>query len=691
MQSNHLACLASDDNGLTWYDYAVSKAPYGSTTWPPYAVGGARELTADGCIVGSFTASVVDPATDNKVYFFKIQAGLSKAEVVSFSYAAGNATLCLTNARGQPAEVRLGSADGSFTAWAPFAESNTLAMALPPNQFQLKSRLGVESEIFPLGAYNTTPTGGTGPGGIGTTDGASSLELWLDAGALSQAEGSGVSSWPDRSGIFRTQVQATPANQPQYRANVINGRPVVRSPDDGTDRYFSGGFATLDSADGGFTAFAVVQATNKPGRYQGILCTTADYTFDLYVAADWTPVRYRFYPSGINYESVGDWDILSFYTRTNGTPRQAFYEDGTLCVTGTTVSAMAASSSFNVFRVNTTTSVLIGDAAELIAHGRALNAAERTIIENYLSAKYALTQNTGGGALDVYAGDNPAKGDYDTDVFGIGNLGGEKVTSSGAAGFGLSATNGTLDTGEWVMAGHNGAPATNVQDTTGFHWGQDWYVDVTGSVDVNMTFDISDAGASALPYTFYKLRYRATFADSWTSLALTATVMGDRISFSVPAAQLADGYYTLGADEPETPGPATITADPQSRTNNPGTSASFTVSASGTMPLYYQWQSNSVNIALATNATYTIVSVTAGDAGNYRCIVSNVLNAATSAVAVLTVTAPATVITGGTGPGGIGTTDGASSLELWMDAGVLSQADGSAVSSWPDRSGNGRT
>jgi M6 family metalloprotease-like protein len=81
----------------------------------------------------------------------------------------------------------------------------------------------------------------------------------------------------------------------------------------------------------------------------------------------------------------------------------------------------------------------------------------------------------------------------------------------------------------------------------------------------------------------------------------------------------------------------TITGNPQSRTNNPGTAASFTVTASGAAPLFYQWQKNATNISLATNATYTMASVTGNDAGSYRCRVSNSVSVATSAVATLTV------------------------------------------------------
>jgi hypothetical protein len=66
-----LACLASDDNGQTWRDHAVS-APVSN----PYAIGGCREVTRDGFVIGSFTDQipVTNTNTRPKVYFFKIEA-----------------------------------------------------------------------------------------------------------------------------------------------------------------------------------------------------------------------------------------------------------------------------------------------------------------------------------------------------------------------------------------------------------------------------------------------------------------------------------------------------------------------------------------------------------------------------------------------------------------------------------------
>jgi glucose/arabinose dehydrogenase len=81
-----------------------------------------------------------------------------------------------------------------------------------------------------------------------------------------------------------------------------------------------------------------------------------------------------------------------------------------------------------------------------------------------------------------------------------------------------------------------------------------------------------------------------------------------------------------------------ITTQPQSISVAEGSPASFTVTASGSQPLSYQWRKNTINISGATSSTYTIPSVTTSDAGNYSVIVNNSAGSATSNDAVLTVT-----------------------------------------------------
>jgi glucose/arabinose dehydrogenase len=96
---------------------------------------------------------------------------------------------------------------------------------------------------------------------------------------------------------------------------------------------------------------------------------------------------------------------------------------------------------------------------------------------------------------------------------------------------------------------------------------------------------------------------------------------------------------------PEAP---SITTPPQDQTTAIGQPATFSVVASGSMPLTYQWQRNGSDIAGATGSTYTLSSATAADNGSqFRCVVSNAVGSVTSSAAVLTVTgnaAPTPVI-----------------------------------------------
>jgi hypothetical protein len=74
-----LTCLVSDDNGRNWRVYA--RGPKEVKFGAPYAIGGFREVTTDGYIIGTFTD--IRPPVEAKsqkpiLYFFKIKTGLSK-------------------------------------------------------------------------------------------------------------------------------------------------------------------------------------------------------------------------------------------------------------------------------------------------------------------------------------------------------------------------------------------------------------------------------------------------------------------------------------------------------------------------------------------------------------------------------------------------------------------------------------
>src|SRR2546421_2558268 len=64
------------------------------------------------------------------------------------------------------------------------------------------------------------------------------------------------------------------------------------------------------------------------------------------------------------------------------------------------------------------------------------------------------------------------------------------------------------------------------------------------------------------------------------------------------------------------PVPPAITTQPASETVSTGQTATFTVAATGTAPLSYQWQKNGTAIGGATAARYTTAATTAADNGD---------------------------------------------------------------------------
>jgi len=71
-----------------------------------------------------------------------------------------------------------------------------------------------------------------------------------------------------------------------------------------------------------------------------------------------------------------------------------------------------------------------------------------------------------------------------------------------------------------------------------------------------------------------------------------------------------------------------------------GKTATFSVAATGTAPLKYQWKFNGVNLTLATNAALTLSNITTNQAGTYSVAVSNIAGS-TNSTAMLTVYATA--------------------------------------------------
>jgi subtilisin family serine protease len=81
----------------------------------------------------------------------------------------------------------------------------------------------------------------------------------------------------------------------------------------------------------------------------------------------------------------------------------------------------------------------------------------------------------------------------------------------------------------------------------------------------------------------------------------------------------------------------TIISQPTNQTVTVGGTATFSVTASGTPPLSYQWNFNGTNIVVATNTSLILTNVQLSQAGNYAVLVTNLYGSILGSNAVLTV------------------------------------------------------
>ena len=84
---------------------------------------------------------------------------------------------------------------------------------------------------------------------------------------------------------------------------------------------------------------------------------------------------------------------------------------------------------------------------------------------------------------------------------------------------------------------------------------------------------------------------------------IASVASSDAASYTCTVSNTAGSVTTAAASLAVNQAPS-ITTQPVSLTLNPGASASFTVAASGTSPLSYQWKKDSSPISGAVNPTY---------------------------------------------------------------------------------------
>ena len=320
----------------------------------------------------------------------------------------------------------------------------------------------------------------------------------------------------------------------------------------------------------------------------------------------------------------------------NNTPAIVLAAGATLDVSA--ISAFALSSSTSLSASGTT-------SASTIKGGTTVNLGSRPITLNFDGVHPALTISQGtlslnGNALTVN-GTALADGTYTLIQQTTGNIAASgSFTVTGTALGGKPASIAVV--GGNVLLLINIAPTITSQPQGG-----------TINQGTSQTFNVAATGTTPINYQW---RFNASNIPGATTPSYTkSNAQGsDAGSYSVVVTNASGSATSSDAVLVVNTFPS-ITAQPQSQAVNLTSNASFSVTASGTAPLTYQWRFNAANIPSATDTTYTRSNVQNGDAGSYSVVVSNFLNTATSVDAVLSINVAPSITTqpqsqsGGTG------------------------------------------
>ena len=501
-----------------------------------------------------------------------------------------------------------------------------------------------------------------------------------------QAAAAGTQSeWSDASATSykRDTQKPTIKGEPSKRIDAKTAEFYFTSSEDGTYYYMVG------SVNGGVpTAEQIVDDKNPHGG-----CTNVRTTINLKDIADtnarkvYVVVRDK---SG-NLSDVFTITIPAYSAQPTPTPTPAptaaptsapttytvTLQGGTgytIAATGGSKSPVNAGGSFS-FTVTPSNGYTRGNGFAVKANGTTLTSNNGVYTISNINANQTVSvsgivksQNTGGGTL-------PAAPAITTTTLAAATMGKEyrqQITATGGTPITWSYS-GTLPDGMTLAANTgilSGTPtqegsfrfAVKATNSTGFstrqmtlvvagseytvtkgansEWtqGGDKGIEFSGSGKGTFTVKVDGAAVAAGKYTASAdgstVTLKPEYLDTLAAGSHTVTlVYGDGS---------AKAKFTIKAKD-KTVAP-TVSSQPASASVNADSSATFTVTASGTTPLLCQWQvdkndgSGWTDISGAVNASYTVEKVTAEQNGwKYRCVIKNAAGSVESNAATLTV------------------------------------------------------
>ncbi|MBS1580980.1 MAG: hypothetical protein JST66_02155, partial [Bacteroidetes bacterium] len=355
---------------------------------------------------------------------------------------------------------------------------------------------------FPLSAQ-------TGPGGIGSS---TNNVLWLSADKGTTVSGGQVTNWTDRSGNSNTAAPSAASARPALVSGALNGQPVLRF-DGSTDELRISDNSSID-----LTAwhFFLVLRANLQKNYNAWLTKGDDsaenyemLSYDdgnIHAPVLWTDNTRTSPSSPAGQVTTSGASIIEYsYKSSNG---RSICTNGASVFTDTEnrTPKVNARELYIGNERGTTGRFMDGDLAEVIAYKDRLNAVQRVIVNNYLAAKYGLAL----ASDDLYTQDNPANGNFDFDMAGIGkvNSTNKQLDSKGSGQVRItSAEPAAFENNEYLLWGHNNGwfgtgSSSDYPSSIQGRWGRVWRVnEVTaagvaadiGAVDI--TFDLTGMGS----------------------------------------------------------------------------------------------------------------------------------------------------------------------------------------------------
>ncbi|MBX2893888.1 MAG: T9SS type A sorting domain-containing protein [Cyclobacteriaceae bacterium] len=410
---------------------------------------------------------------------------------------------------------------------------------------------------FPVVGTTPVVTGITGPAGVGSSAGDSFLKIWFKVDNGLNTTGTTINSWTNSAGVAALNVSEAGGQRPTLVAGAINGFPEVSF--NGSNRLRSGlTLTTSNFVTNQASSFVVNKADNTTQSSSVYLTDPLDVNrFANHIP--WSGSVYYDIGNCCGTDArieVGGLTGLTNYSvwsyDANAATGKQLYRNGTQLQNraGALTYSSHATHRFNIGGNTTGSAGFEGDITELIIFNARVNQAQRIIIQNYLSAKYAIALS----AQDFYTMDNPGNGNFDFEVAGIGQAadGSRHIDAKGSGVVRMWNPNG-LSNDEFLIWGHNNASLTST--TSGVDGviiqervNRTWRVSETGDVgSVSVSFDISSFSGSPLGANLRLLidRDGDGFADNDVTPIGAGSFAGNIVTFSGVNFQNGD-RFTLG-------------------------------------------------------------------------------------------------------------------------------------------------